>query len=267
MLKEIIGDPIAAARDALARRLVKARVPPNAVTTAGVVITVLAGVCYALSCPSRPGWSMDPNASANAYLMIAFALLIASFACDMLDGAVARIGGGKSLFGGFLDSTLDRYSDFAVYAGIAFFYARTSPPNTTFVLLSMLTMCNCFVISYTRARSESVVKTEPVGYWQRAERAVAVLSATLGHNIPFLLVQQSLSGLTTAIRRIFYTKAVMEGRHPITDPRQGNWWLKVRVWRWPRGTFPYNMVSIFNIACLLFVRIPNTDFLRVWLGY
>ena len=154
----------------------------------------------------------------------------------------------------------------AVFAGIALFFTRQNPGNLTYVLLCMLAVGNSFVISYTRARAHEAGGTCTVGYWQRGERMAAVLIATAAHNIPALVLQQALLTLPTVLRRIFHAKAVLEGKHPITDPRQGGWWLKVRLWRWPRMTIPYDLVTGLNIAWLIFARVPANDYLRWWVG-
>jgi CDP-diacylglycerol---glycerol-3-phosphate 3-phosphatidyltransferase len=193
----------------------------------------------------------------SAWLMLAGWLLILSSACDMLDGAVARLGNKKTTFGAFLDSTLDRFSDFAVFAGIAVFYAWLSPANVTFVFLSMLAFFNAFMISYSKARAEDLIPECKVGYWQRGERFAAILIGTFSYNVPGMLWQQGISPLLTVLRRVFYTKSVMDGRQPITDPRKGGWWLKVRLWRWPRMTVPYDFITGVNIAWLIFSGIPG----------
>jgi phosphatidylglycerophosphate synthase len=210
--------------------LIKLRVTPNKLTLTGMVLTALAGFCYAAGSGSRFAWSFSTAGNANCYLLLAAALLILSSACDMLDGAVARIG------------------------------------NLTYVLLCMLAVGNAFLISYTRARAHEAGGTCTVGYWQRGERMAAVLIATAAHNIPALVLQQALLTLPTVLRRIFHAKAVLEGKHPITDPRLGGWWLKVRLWRWPRMTIPYDLVTGLNIAWLIFARVPANDYLRWWLG-
>lgn len=266
MIGRFLGSATAAARDSLARCLLRLGVGPNAVTVAGVLLSILAGVCYGISCPSSPAWSLAPSAPASAWGLLAFGLLILSCVCDILDGAIARLGRVKTPFGGFLDSTLDRYGDLAVWAGIAVFYARGSPGNATFVLLCMVAAGNSFVISYTRARAIEAGGDCIVGYWQRGERLAAVLIATAAHNIPALVLQQAALPLLTVLRRVAHTKAVLEGRHPITDPRQGGWRLKVRIWRWPRGTLPYDLVTAANMAWLVLARIPAPDCLRGWTG-
>ena len=263
MIGRVIGQGFCAARDFVARGLVVLGVSPNTLTLTGMVLTGAVGVCYALGAGAEFAWSLDPH-SPNAYLLCAGVGLVLASACDMLDGAVARLGGKSTPFGAFLDSTLDRYSDFAVYAGIAAYYAAGSPANVTFVLLAMLAMFNAFMISYTRARGEDIIGSCTVGYWQRGERSAAILIATFSLNVPALLVQQALGPLGTVWRRIAYTRAVIDGKTPIVDPREGNWRGKILLWRWGRMTIPYDIVTGLNIAWLIFAPIPATDWLSRW---
>ncbi len=252
------------ARDYLAGGLVRLGVRPNHLTLAGVVLTTAGGACYAIGASSPLAWSLDPHSPANAYLLLAGVLMLLASACDMLDGAVARIGTSGTRFGAFLDSTLDRYGDFAVYAGLAAHYAAIRPANATFVLLCMLAFFNAFMISYTRARAEALAIPGSVGYWQRGERSAAVLIGTFAYNPPAMILQQAVLPALTVLRRILHAKAVTEGRTPIVDPRQGGWWLKVRLWRWPRMTLPYDFVTGLNIAWLVFARFSAPDPLSQW---
>jgi len=265
MIGRGIGSAVSRARDFLARRLIALHVTPNALTLTGIALTGAAGVCYALGAGAEFAWSFDPLGP-NAYLPVAGVVLLAAFACDMLDGAVARLGGRATRFGAFLDSTLDRYSDFAVYAGIAAYYAAHHPANVTFVLLAMLAMFNSFMISYTRARAEDIIRFCTVGYWQRGERSAAILIATFSLNVPALLVQQALGPPGTVWRRIAYTKAIIDGKIPIIDPREGGWRYKIRLWRWERMTIPYDIVTGINVAWLIFAPVPTTDWLSRLFG-
>ena len=250
MIGRGVGFGFSTARDAIARRLVKIGVTPNALTLAGAVVTAGAGVCYAL------GAGRD-----YSFLVWGAVLLIVASACDMLDGAVARIGRKASVFGEFLDSTLDRFSDFSIYAGMAIGYASLGPANITFVLLAMLSFFNSIMISYAKARAENLIDSCGVGYWQRGERSAAVLIATFANNLPALLVQQATLPMLTVLRRIFYTKAVTEEKEVIVDPRKGGVWLKLHLWYWPRMSLPYDFVTGLNIAWLIFAPIGTADLL------
>lgn len=268
MIGRAIGFGFSQARDFVARGLIRAGISPNALTLLGVLLTLGAAVCFALGAGAdRPGLSLSARpGAASAFLLLAGALLILSSACDMLDGAVARLGGKSTQFGAFLDSTLDRLSDFAVYAGIGVYYAREAPANLTFVLLSMLAMSNAFMISYARARAEDLIDSCRVGYWQRGERSAAILIATFAHNVPALLCQQAILPMLTVLRRVMHTRAVLAGKARPSDPRGGPLHVKVRLWRWPRMTVAYDFVTGVNIAWLIFAPVGAIDPLRGLLG-
>lgn len=265
MIGRAIGTSIATARDAVARLLLKLRVGPNALTLTGMGLTLAAGICYALAAGRGLAWSLDP-AGDNAFVLVAGGLLILSSACDMLDGAVARLGGKQTRFGAFFDSTMDRFSDFAIYAGLATGYAMAQPANVTFVILSQLAFFNAFMISYSRARAEDLIDRCRVGFWQRGERSTAILIGTFAGNLPAMVLQQSLLPLATALRRLFYTRAVIQGREVHEDPRDAGLWQKVQIWRWPRMSIPYDIACGLCIAWLIFARIPAWDALRTWLN-
>jgi archaetidylinositol phosphate synthase len=94
-------------------------------------------------------------------------LLLSGF-MDVLDGSIARASGKVTVFGGFLDSTLDRFSDFFLI--ISLMYMGIDPLLVLFILLFS------FMTSYTRARAESLgVKMEGVGIIERAERLLFLL--------------------------------------------------------------------------------------------
>ena len=265
MLGRAVAFGFSTARDFVARGLVRVGITPNIITLGGLLFTAGAGVCFAIGAQSPLGWTLRPGAPANAYLLLAAWLLIMSFGCDMLDGAVARIGKSGTKFGAFLDSSVDRFSDFVIYAGIAASFAWSgpeSPANVTFTLLCMVAFLNGFMISYTRARAEYLIESCSVGFWQRGERMAAVLIATLAHNIPALVLQQAVLPLFTVLRRMFHTRAVLAGKQPVLDPRDASWLRKIRIWEWPRMTVPYDAAVLLNIAWLIFARVEAVDWLR-----
>ena len=268
MIGRAIGLAFVTARDFVARGLIRVAVTPNMLTLLGVAFTLGAGACCAMGGGAmRLAWSLDSRPGApNAYPFLAAWLLILASACDMLDGAVARLADKATRFGAFLDSTLDRLSDFTVYAGIGLYYARLSPANLTFVLASMLAFFNAFMISYTRARAEDIIGDCRAGYWQRGERWAAILIATFSYNIPALLVQQALLPMLTVLRRMSYTWMVIGGKTPVQDIRLAPLHIRIRLWRWPRMTVPYDIVTALNIAWLIVAPIGNIDPLRMVIG-
>lgn len=96
---------------------------------------------------------------------------------DMLDGAVARARGGGTVWGAFLDSTLDRVGDAAVFGGLVLWYAgRGDDPLLAAVALWCLSAS--LLISYIRARAEGLGMTCAVGVAERSERLIVILVAT-----------------------------------------------------------------------------------------
>ena len=262
------------ARDLVARGLIALGVRPNTLTLAGFACTLATGVFLAMGAGDRlTGTGLwgefltrhNPESiGLSAWNLWAAAGLFLCSACDMLDGAVARIGKLGSAFGAFLDSTTDRFSDFAIFVGIAIYYAWRG--NVTFTLLAMVSICNGYAISYTRARAEDIIERCRVGYWQRGERTAAVLISVLAFNVPALLYQQAISPAFTAWRRIWYTHQVLAGKTPREHPRGGTWFDRIQLWKWPRMSLPYDVITALNIAFLIFAPIPQVDWIRLWVS-
>ncbi len=142
--------------DPVADFLVRRQVGPNTITTVGTLCTVAGAVLYAFGHIMTAGWVIG---------------LTAFF--DILDGTVARRSGKSTVFGAFYDSTLDRVADGAVMAGLTVFYA-TSPVHHSvpMVVVCLIGIIGTFLISYTRARAESLGIDAKVGLMQRPERVI-----------------------------------------------------------------------------------------------
>src|ERR1700674_5311261 len=94
-------------------------------------------------------------------------LFLAAF-LDMADGQVARRVGRVTAFGAFLDSTLDRYSDLALYMGLVVYYTLIG--RSFYMALAAVAMASSFMVSYSRARAESLIPLCKVGFMERPER-------------------------------------------------------------------------------------------------
>jgi CDP-diacylglycerol--glycerol-3-phosphate 3-phosphatidyltransferase len=102
-------------------------------------------------------------------------LVITAFVfSDMLDGAVARVTGTSGQWGAFLDSTLDRIGDGAVFGSLALWYAGDGD-STTLCAVSIFVLVMSLVTSYAKARAESVGMSCNVGIAERSERLIAAL--------------------------------------------------------------------------------------------
>jgi CDP-diacylglycerol---glycerol-3-phosphate 3-phosphatidyltransferase len=171
----------------LARVLSAIRVRPDALTVAGWFLSVCAATLFALG-----------------YTKTAGAVMLFAGLFDALDGAVARESNLMSSFGAFLDSTLDRLSESAIFVGIVFFYASSSRPYEA--LLAGVAMTFSLMTSYTRARAEGLGFECEVGLLERAGRVVllSLLSLT-----GFLIVGVGLvavGALVTTAQRIFHVR-------------------------------------------------------------
>ena len=96
---------------------------------------------------------------------------------DLIDGTMARMTERSSRWGAWLDSTLDRIGDAAVFGGIALWYAGDGD-DLLMVALSVYCLATGAVVSYARARAEGLGMTANVGVTERADRLVAILVAT-----------------------------------------------------------------------------------------
>ena len=130
-------------------------------------------------------------------------LILAASVFDMLDGAVARVKKETSLFGAFLDSTLDRYSEGFILFGLLLFFHRTAPHSTN-ILLIYAAVVGSFLISYIRARAEALGYKCKVGLLERPERIILIVAGLLSGWVSAMLwLLVALSHLT-ALQRVVY---------------------------------------------------------------
>jgi archaetidylinositol phosphate synthase len=134
---------------------------PNLVSLIGLALALLSAFTYAVA----KGQSL--------WILLAMILLLASGFCDALDGVIARIYQQASVFGGFLDSLLDRYADAAVYAGVII--GGLCDP-----VWGLAALVGSMMVSYSRARAEAAeVKMESIGVAERAERMLILSVASI----------------------------------------------------------------------------------------
>ncbi len=163
---------------------------PNFLTVFGFLITCVSGVFYA-----------------KGIFWLGGVILLLGGIFDVLDGEVAKLGNKGSKFGAFLDSTLDRYSDFVVLFGMFLFYSRSLINQTpTPVILVILTIVGSYMVSYTRARAEGLGIECKVGFGERAIRIpIIIIGSFFGYKIfiYFLWLLAILTNLT-AFQRMCY---------------------------------------------------------------
>ena len=187
----------------LGNLLLRMGVSPNAVTIVGTL-----GVCAGALVCFPQGW------------LLAGVLVITVFVfSDMIDGYMARTSGQISPFGAFLDSTLDRVGDAAIFGGLAMYYVGPGDSEWKAALaIYCLTMGS--VTSYARARAESLGMQAKVGIAERSDRLVSILFMTgladllrlLGVDdgvmwlIPITLAVLAVASTVTVVQRILVVR-------------------------------------------------------------
>ena len=169
---KIVAGVFGFARDSIARGIIRAGIPVNAVTLTGPVAVSLVFM------PAYYGTQW-----------LAGVVLIAAGAFDMLDGAVARISRGTTKFGGFLDSVTDRYTDLLMLFGILAYLLKhvQGPSRTMYLILWGFTAVGTATTSYIRARAETEIPECKVGFMERAERTVTIIIGLLAANVHITL--------------------------------------------------------------------------------
>jgi len=163
-------------------------VTPNQITVVGVALTFVAAVLAAFG-----------------QLRWAGVVLIVAGTFDILDGALARSSGQAYPYGAFLDSTLDRYSEGAMYIGLAAYFASNGGPLQRWLLLATVAaLAGSFLVSYVRARAQSLGFTCESGLFARPERVVVTVVGLIFGGVVLYGVVFLLAILTnlTALQRI-----------------------------------------------------------------
>jgi CDP-diacylglycerol--glycerol-3-phosphate 3-phosphatidyltransferase len=161
----------------------------------------------------------------NGWLFVGWCLLAASAVPDVLDGAVAKASGTSSPRGAFFDSVVDRVSDSLVLGGLAWYLANTRSPHTALLPLAILGASN--LVSYERARAESLGFSARGGLMERAERMIAIGLGLLFSMImiPMLWLMLALTILTAVQRFVMVWRqasATVPGR-PAGDRLAARW--------------------------------------------
>ena len=194
----------------LAVVLAKRGVKPDHLTYAGLGLSLLAAML------------LGRGDFLGAAIVIGLAGL-----CDILDGDIARETGTASTFGAFLDSTLDRIGEGALYAGVAnYYYTRAQggslwirgemqadarwgdPDGHTVAILALAVLILSFLVSYARARAEGLGLECKVGIMERPERMMALgAGALLGQRfMPGVLGLLFLLTLVTVLQRVYHVR-------------------------------------------------------------
>ena len=162
------------------------RIHPNILTFVGLLINLLAAFELA-----------------RGHFIRAGAIMVAANIFDFIDGKVAIELNAVSLFGGFWDSVIDRFSDIALFLGLIYLYSHLGRPD--YVMVTAITMMFVIMTSYTRARAESLIKKCKVGFMERPERIVLFMIGAFTNRMAAVMWVIGVLSVFTVADRIIYT--------------------------------------------------------------
>jgi CDP-diacylglycerol--glycerol-3-phosphate 3-phosphatidyltransferase len=154
--------------------LIKAGVSPNAITTTGLVLNMIAAVVLVIG--AETGDRGD-----HSYLGWAGVIILLAGLFDMMDGRLARLGKMESTFGALYDSVLDRYSEMFMFLGICYYLVSFDYFISS--VLAFVAMIGSMMVSYTRARAEGLGVDCSVGWMQRPERILLIAISAIACGI------------------------------------------------------------------------------------
>jgi CDP-diacylglycerol--glycerol-3-phosphate 3-phosphatidyltransferase len=210
MISEAIGEGAKKVVDAIVRGLARSRMNPNALTVIGLLINVVCALLY----------------GTGMFFAAGLGMIVANL-FDVLDGRLARYRGRATRFGAFFDSVMDRYSDIVVFVGIMVFYARPSASHSTLlVALTGIALVGSVMVSYSRARAESLDIACKVGFLERPERVVLLIIGSLTeigpqsspflHKMPQVLWVLAVLSHWTVLHRIYHTWRELREHEKVT---------------------------------------------------
>ena len=181
----------------VARLLLRWKVSPDAVTVVGT-LGVAAGALIFFP---------------RGQLLTGVLVITAFVFSDLLDGTMARLSGQSSSWGAFLDSTLDRIGDAAIFGGLAMYYVGPGD-SEPLAALAIYCLVMGLITSYARARAESLGMEAKGGLAERADRLVAILFMTglsAIFHLPILLILTlavlALASTVTVVQRILMVRS------------------------------------------------------------
>jgi CDP-diacylglycerol--glycerol-3-phosphate 3-phosphatidyltransferase len=160
---------------------------PNVITTAGLLGNVAAGVLIA---------------SGQVLWGGLVAMILAPL--DALDGTMARLRNESSRYGAFVDSVTDRYSEFALYAGLLVYFINTGTWQDA--LLVFFAAIGSILVSYIRAKAEALDYSAKIGLFTRVERYLVLIPGVILGIPRISLWILAIFANFTALQRFWYVR-------------------------------------------------------------
>jgi len=209
VIPQRVKDGFVALTGPIARALIRGGVHPNTITTVGTLFVIGSGIAFGMG-----------------EIRLGGALLLVSGVFDILDGQVARQGAKMTTFGAFYDSTLDRVGEGAVFSGLIFYFLTGPLPAELKIRalgIALLALVASLVVSYTRARAESLGVECKVGIAARAERILLLGLPTLlfgagpgrpGVLLFWIVTVLAIVSAITVVQRVVHVARVARGAPP-----------------------------------------------------
>ena len=205
MIKSQLGEELDATIHRVFPFLFRRSLNPNLLSVCGVLVSLVAALAF----------------SRGAFVAGGLLVLGGGF-FDLVDGVVARHNGTSSRWGAFLDSSLDRLVDMALLLGILMHYAKAG--DLPLALLAGLASIATVLVSYTKARAESIVPDFKGGVLERAERVLILVAGALLGLVPLALGVVAVGSTITAGQRMTLAyrrmSAIDAGQGPEADAKQ-----------------------------------------------
>ncbi len=173
----------------LVKLFIKWGLGPNSFTVAGVIITSIGAAAFLMG-----------------FIRLAGIFILLGGLCDTIDGLLARTTGKASRFGALLDSTVDRYAELIMFLGIAAYFFYIDDYITA--AGTFLALGGSFMVSYSRARAESLGLEAKIGIMQRPERIVLIGLGAIIHMNAFIFAIWVVAVFAnfTALQRIRFAQ-------------------------------------------------------------
>lgn len=178
-------------------------IKPNAITITGLIGNIGAGVLISLG-----------------YLTWGGLLATLSAPLDALDGVMARLRGEDGYYGAFIDSVTDRYSEIAIYGGLLVYFYRNGTWQDA--LLVFFAALGSVMVSYVRARAESLGYSVKIGLLTRVERYIVLLPGLLAQRPSISLWILAILTHFTALQRFWYVHRQAYKKFEQDPPKKDN---------------------------------------------
>jgi CDP-diacylglycerol---glycerol-3-phosphate 3-phosphatidyltransferase len=181
--------------------LARTGITPNVLTATGVSLCLAAAILVPFE-----------NHGKLLFYWLAAGTFVVGSLLDILDGALARVGGKTTPFGAFIDSTTDRVGEGAMLAAIALVFSRHGQDWA--VVVAIAAVVGSFLVSYTRARAEALGLRGDVGLGSRAERVVLITAGLVfapWGGLPWAIVVLAATAWLTVVQRILHVRTQLSG--------------------------------------------------------